>query len=288
MVSTSRVLKLIHRRFVFCFIIFACLFYSFLDFRLRLISSSWIQAPAGSGTLFMMEGVIAMPVGLSTATFINNLDTLQATLGVEISISDLPNLAYKLASSSLKASNWVIASILGCSYVVSYCWESWFSCFLPFMLEVPVIFALLFKSFFWQWAEAFLLATIQLEFAVFSIHVFFNIVSATLVRIYVDYNVLSVDSELAYRPNACYSALEHFTSFHLRLCLSTRLSGFMNRRFWKWLSLRNGMGVVFSFGTESASKLNSTTKLHVPIEVAPVSVVRYFISRRIGSGRWRW
>lgn len=53
----------------------------------------------------MMEGVIAMPVGLSTATFINNLDTLQATLGAEISISDLPNPALKLAPSSLKASN---------------------------------------------------------------------------------------------------------------------------------------------------------------------------------------
>lgn len=41
------------------------------------------------------------------------------------------------------------------------------------------------------------------------------------------------------------------------------------------------MGVVFSFGTESASELYSTTKLYVPIEVAPVSVDRYFISRRI-------
>jgi hypothetical protein len=42
----------------------------------------------------MMEGVIAMPVGLSTATFIHNLDTLQATLGAEIKISDLPNPAH--------------------------------------------------------------------------------------------------------------------------------------------------------------------------------------------------
>lgn len=64
-----------------------------------------IQAPSGSGTLFMMEGVIAMPVGLSTATFIHNLDTLQATLGAEISISDLPNPAHKFAPSSLQASS---------------------------------------------------------------------------------------------------------------------------------------------------------------------------------------
>jgi len=52
------------------------------------------EAESGSGTLFMMEGVIAMPVGLSTAAFIHNLDTLQATLGAEIKISDLPNPAH--------------------------------------------------------------------------------------------------------------------------------------------------------------------------------------------------
>ena len=53
-----------------------------------------IQTASGSVTLFMMEGVIAMPVGLSTATFIKNLDTLQATLGAEIKVSDLPNPAH--------------------------------------------------------------------------------------------------------------------------------------------------------------------------------------------------
>ena len=53
----------------------------------------------------MMEGVIAMPVGLSTATFIHNLDTLQATLGAEIKISDLPNPAHhKFAPSSFQES----------------------------------------------------------------------------------------------------------------------------------------------------------------------------------------
>ncbi|KAG0618760.1 hypothetical protein M758_4G090100 [Ceratodon purpureus] len=57
------------------------------------------EAPSGSGTLFMMEGVIAMPVGLSTATFLHNLNTLQATLGAEISISDLPSPVQKFAPS---------------------------------------------------------------------------------------------------------------------------------------------------------------------------------------------
>lgn len=53
----------------------------------------------------MMEGVIAMPVGLSTATFIHNLDTLQATLGAEISITELLNPVRKLAPSSLEESS---------------------------------------------------------------------------------------------------------------------------------------------------------------------------------------
>ncbi|KAG0629411.1 hypothetical protein M758_1G101700 [Ceratodon purpureus] len=52
------------------------------------------ETASGGVTLFMMEGVIAMPVGLSTASFIKNLDTLQATLGAEIKISDLPNPAH--------------------------------------------------------------------------------------------------------------------------------------------------------------------------------------------------
>jgi hypothetical protein len=53
----------------------------------------------------MMEGVIAMPVGLSTATFIHNLDTFEATLGAETSISDLPSPAQKFASSSPQESS---------------------------------------------------------------------------------------------------------------------------------------------------------------------------------------
>jgi hypothetical protein len=56
-------------------------------------------------TLCMMEGVIAMPVGLSTATFIHNLDTFEATLGAETSISDLPSPAQKFASSSPQESS---------------------------------------------------------------------------------------------------------------------------------------------------------------------------------------
>lgn len=54
----------------------------------------WMQGTTGDGKPFMMEGVIAMPVGLSTAAFIHNLDTLQATLGAEIKIADLPNSVY--------------------------------------------------------------------------------------------------------------------------------------------------------------------------------------------------
>lgn len=42
----------------------------------------------------MMEGVIAMPVSVSTSKLIHNLGTLQATLGVEIAISNLPNPAH--------------------------------------------------------------------------------------------------------------------------------------------------------------------------------------------------
>jgi hypothetical protein len=48
------------------------------------------QAPFGGATLFMMAGVIAMPVRLSTHKLIHNLDTLQTTLGVDIAISNLP------------------------------------------------------------------------------------------------------------------------------------------------------------------------------------------------------
>lgn len=63
------------------------------------------EVSPGSPPLFMMEGVIAMPVGLSTATFIHNLDTLQATLGAEISITELLNPVRKLAPSSLEESS---------------------------------------------------------------------------------------------------------------------------------------------------------------------------------------
>jgi len=60
-----------------------------------------IQGTTPSGKLFMMEGVVAMPVGLSIAAFIHNLDTLQATLGAEIKISDLPNLVHdKIATQT--------------------------------------------------------------------------------------------------------------------------------------------------------------------------------------------
>ncbi len=48
------------------------------------------QAPFGGTTLFMMEGLIAMPVNLSTSKLIHNLDTLQTTLGVDITISNIP------------------------------------------------------------------------------------------------------------------------------------------------------------------------------------------------------
>jgi glycine cleavage system regulatory protein len=48
------------------------------------------QAPFGGTTLFMMEGLIAMPVKLSTSELIHNLDTLQTTLGVDITISSIP------------------------------------------------------------------------------------------------------------------------------------------------------------------------------------------------------
>ncbi|CAK9879934.1 unnamed protein product [Sphagnum jensenii] len=54
------------------------------------------QAPSGGATLFMMAGVIAMPVRLSTRKLIHNLDTLQTTLGVDIAISNLPvSTSYK-------------------------------------------------------------------------------------------------------------------------------------------------------------------------------------------------
>jgi glycine cleavage system regulatory protein len=54
------------------------------------------QAPSGGATLFMMAGVIAMPVRLSTRKLIDNLDTLQTTLGVDIAISNLPvSTSYK-------------------------------------------------------------------------------------------------------------------------------------------------------------------------------------------------
>jgi glycine cleavage system regulatory protein len=48
------------------------------------------EAPFGGTTLFMMEGLIAMPVNLSTSKLIHNLDTLQTTLGVDITISNIP------------------------------------------------------------------------------------------------------------------------------------------------------------------------------------------------------
>lgn len=53
-----------------------------------------LQESSGGPTLFMMEGVIAMPVSVSTSKLIHNLGTLQATLGVEIAISNLPNPAH--------------------------------------------------------------------------------------------------------------------------------------------------------------------------------------------------
>lgn len=52
-----------------------------------------MQESSGGPTLFMMEGVIAMPVSVSTSKLIHNLGTLQATLGVEIAISNLPDPA---------------------------------------------------------------------------------------------------------------------------------------------------------------------------------------------------
>jgi len=48
------------------------------------------EAPFGGTTLFMMEGLIAMPAKLSTSKLIHNLDTLQTTLGVDITISNIP------------------------------------------------------------------------------------------------------------------------------------------------------------------------------------------------------
>jgi len=52
------------------------------------------EESSGGPTLFMMEGVIAMPVSISTSKLIHNLGTLQATLGVEIVISNLPDPAH--------------------------------------------------------------------------------------------------------------------------------------------------------------------------------------------------
>jgi glycine cleavage system regulatory protein len=63
------------------------------------------EATTPGAKLFMMEGVIAMPVGLSIAAFIHNLDTLQATLGAEIKISDLPNPVHDKLSSPFEESS---------------------------------------------------------------------------------------------------------------------------------------------------------------------------------------
>eukprot|EP00850_Spirogloea_muscicola_P024137 SM000450S16326 [mRNA] locus=s450:23307:24891:- [translate_table: standard] len=48
-----------------------------------------VQAPFGGTTLFTMEGIIALPPGLPTGKLVGELQALEATLGVEIAVSNL-------------------------------------------------------------------------------------------------------------------------------------------------------------------------------------------------------
>jgi hypothetical protein len=47
------------------------------------------QAPFGGTTLFMMDGIVAIPPDISTSRLINDLDALQTSLGVDIVITNM-------------------------------------------------------------------------------------------------------------------------------------------------------------------------------------------------------
>lgn len=53
------------------------------------LDTSTEEAPFGGVMLFMMEGVIAMPIEMSTRKLMQHLDTLQSALSVEIKVSNM-------------------------------------------------------------------------------------------------------------------------------------------------------------------------------------------------------
>eukprot|EP00850_Spirogloea_muscicola_P003230 SM000013S26399 [mRNA] locus=s13:95141:96700:- [translate_table: standard] len=59
------------------------------DCRLDVLQGAVVQAPFGGTTLFTMEGIIALPPGLPTGKLVGELQALEATLGVEIAVSNL-------------------------------------------------------------------------------------------------------------------------------------------------------------------------------------------------------
>lgn len=53
------------------------------------LETSTQEAPFGGSTLFTLDGVITMPISMSTSRLMRHLDTLQATLGVDITLANL-------------------------------------------------------------------------------------------------------------------------------------------------------------------------------------------------------